>query len=189
MLTIVLDADGVMANTKKELIKRYNQEYGLNFKAEDLTEWDLTKVQKENTDMMKYFRQRGFFASLEPVKGARYYTKKLIDDGEDIVVGTASCTEGMEDKIQFFKQYFPFIPRENIMIGSRKDLFKADILLDDYVKNLKTSQCKHPLLFTYENVYTYKEEGFYKIANWAHFYETVQLIKKGEFEFNKKIIA
>ena len=54
-LRIFFDIDGVLADTQTEVLNRYNEEYGLDYSLEDITCWDLTKVQKPGTDMTKYF--------------------------------------------------------------------------------------------------------------------------------------
>lgn len=176
-LKIILDCDGVLADTMKKLLKLYNSEYGLNLTKDDITAWDLRKIQKEGTDMTKYFKQRGFFGDLEPIPDSQKYVKLLQDDGHEIFVATASPVEGMVDKVMWLRENFEFIPEENIIMCTRKDVICGDVILDDGLHNLRNSSCTYKVVFDHPwNREWLSTDNFYRVKSWKHFYKLISLI-------------
>jgi 5'(3')-deoxyribonucleotidase len=176
-LQIILDSDEVIARNIDLLLNMYNAEYKTSVTRNELLEWDLTKVQKEGTDILKYFNQPGFFRHLPLIEESQIYIKQLIEDGHDVVVATSSPKNGILDKIEFFEEYFPFIPFSNIIPITRKDLLKGDIMLDDAPHNLEFSGCRYPVVF--DNLWNQNTEKYpflkdlKRVSTWKEFYEFV----------------
>lgn len=178
LLDITLDCDGPLANTQQEVLNRYNKEYGLNFKMEDITCWDLSKIQEPGTDMCKYFRQPGFFRSLKPVDNARRVVKMLLAQGHETFVATASPVEGLIDKVLWLNEHYPEIPKKNISLIERKDKLTGKIILDDGLHNLKPTNFEYPILFD-EPWNRNQGEELVRVYDWLDFYEVVQKISRG----------
>lgn len=176
-LQIILDSDEVIAHNIDLLLEKYNGEYGTSLTKDELHEWDLTTVQKEGTNILKYFNQPGFFRHLPVMKDAQKIIKQLIEDGHDVVIATSSPKNGILDKIEFFEEYFPFIPFSHIIPITRKDLLKGDIMLDDAPHNLEVSSCRYPVIF--DNLWNRNIEkhpflkGLKRIHSWEEFYDFV----------------
>jgi len=147
-VSIFLDMDGVLADTHHELLKRYNEEYGENIVKEDIKEWDLNKVTKPNTSIIKYFEEPGFFRSVPVYKGAREAVKviKSIRCVEMFIAST-STSNGFKDKEDWIQENFPEIQTKNIIFTSRKDVLMGDILVDDGLHNLENSKCGNLIIF------------------------------------------
>ena len=98
-------------------------------------------------------------------------------DGHDVVIATASPKNGILDKIEFYEEFFPFIPFTNIIPITRKDLLRGDIMLDDAPHNLEKSQCRYPVIF--DNRWNQDEEkhpflkDLKRVTSWKEFYEFV----------------
>ena len=179
-LQIVFDIDGVLADTQTEILARYNKEYGLNYSLNDITCWNLEKIQKPGTDMIKYFKEPGFFASLKPVKGAQEIIECLSSIGDELFVATSSPIEGLVDKVLWVREHFPQIPSDNICLITRKDILCGDIILDDALHNLHPTNFKYPIVF--DRPWNRKGgNGFIRVYDWYHFYEVVQKIREGCF--------
>lgn len=176
-LKIILDCDGVLADTIKKVLHLYNNEYNLNFKKEDIVAWDMTKIQKPGTSLTKYFNQRGFFRDLDPMEDAQKYVKKLLEDGHEVFVATASPLEGLEDKLLWLRENFGFIPESNIVFIQRKDLLYGDIILDDALHNLENSQCEFKVVF--DQPWNRDRREFLRVRNWEQFYKLVYFIAMG----------
>jgi 5'-nucleotidase len=176
-LQIILDSDEVVAKNIDKVLDSYNGEYGTNLTREELIDWDLTQFQKEGTDILKYFNMPGFFRDLPLMEESQKYIAKLIEDGHDVVIATSSPRNGILDKIDFFEEFFPFIPFQNIIPITRKDLLRGDIMLDDAPHNLKASNCQYPVVF--DNLWnrnTEKHEflkDLKRVHSWKEFYEFV----------------
>jgi 5'-nucleotidase len=177
-LRIFFDIDGVLADTQTEVLNRYNEEYGLDYSLEDITCWDLTKVQKPGTDMTKYFNEPGFFASLKPLKGARSVVNGLSMMGDELFVASASPIEGFVDKVLWVKENFPQIPLDNVSLITRKDILCGDIILDDGLHNLSPTNFEYPIVFDQP----WNRSGgqdFVRAYDWYHFFLLVAKIRKG----------
>lgn len=179
-LQIILDSDGVLAEPIKKVLILYNKEYKDNLKYEDITDWDLCKFQKEGSDICKYFRDKNFFRDLPVIFEAQIYVKKLIDDGHDVIIATASHKNGVIDKFDWFEEYFPFVKYENIIPISRKDLLLGDVMLDDGGHNLLTSKCKYPVVFDSPWNRNKELDKFIRVTSWEIFYNLVCSISNKE---------
>lgn len=178
-LKLIIDSDSVLAQTVNHLLELYNEEYDLDFKLEDVTDFNVSNVQAKNTDMQKYFEQRGFFYDLKPVEGAQEYINKLIEDGHDVVVATASLVTAYEDKYRWLQKYFPNIKKENIIMAVRKDLIKGDIMLDDGLHNIISNICDYAVIF--DRPWNRVEDTEHlRIYNWKEFYEFVCKVANNE---------
>jgi len=147
-MKVILDIDGVLADTHLELLKRYNNEYRTNLTKSDLLHWDLTKVQKKGTDMIKHFHTPGFFANLPVYEGAKQGVAALASIRcVELFIASASTTVGFSEKEQWAKQNFPEIPKDNIIFAVRKDLLAGDIMVDDALHNIASSICTSTIIF------------------------------------------
>lgn len=179
-LKIVLDCDGVLADTVEKVLALYNREYGLNFTKEDIVCWDMSRVQKPGTSLTKYFSMNGFFRDLKVMDGAKEYARLLKEDGHELFVATASPVSGIADKMAWLSENFGFIPAKNIMFIERKDLICADVILDDGLHNLINSQCKHKVVFDQPWNRNYVGNDIVRVYSWAEFYDFVRRISGKE---------
>lgn len=176
-LKIILDSDEVIVENIDKVLSLYNEEYGDNLKRDQILKWEISTYQKEGANILKYFNMPGFFRDLPQIKDSKKYVQKLIEDGHDVVIATASPINGIVDKIEFYQEHFPFIPYENIIPITRKDLLCGDIMLDDAPHNLRKSQCKHPVIF--DNLWNQNMEempylkDLKRVTSWKEFYEFV----------------
>lgn len=175
-LNILLDSDGVCVQTMEKVIKLYNEEHGLRFRLEDIKKGDLSKIQQKGTDMFKYFKEKGFFLDLEPIFESQKYIKKMVEDGHNVFICTASPKLGIVDKIDNLLSLFPCLKEENIIPISAKHLLKGDIILDDGYHNIKSSICDIKVLYT-QPWNESKEGDFLRVSNWKEFYNIVQEMK------------
>lgn len=143
---LFLDMDEVLAKTIKKVLELYNNEYGLNVKYEDITDWNLTKFQKENTDIIKYFHQDNFFYDLEPYEDTLTYVPKLYEKFDLYVATTPSNQKSIIDKIRWLEKYFPFIKKERQIYIHNKSLLIGDVIVDDAPYNVLNAKVKLPIL-------------------------------------------
>lgn len=175
-LRILVDMDSVLAQDVKYALKLYNQEYKTNLTMRDIKGWDIDNYVPKGTSILKYFFEPGFFDKLEPMPNSRKVVKKLIEEGHEIIIATASPASGVFDKINWLKEYYPFIPEENFVSIKKKYLLQADIILDDAAHNLENASVIYPVMFyAYHNK---DNNDFLKVHNWNEFYDFVQKIVK-----------
>ncbi len=76
---------------------------------------------------------------------------------------------------------FPEIPPQNIIIGTRKDVIKLDILLDDGAHNIAGSKADYPVLF--RRPWNMDMSGLLSINSYSDFLQLCKMIKNS---FNEK---
>ncbi|MDK2600495.1 hypothetical protein QO179_23645 [Bacillus stercoris] len=62
---------------------------------------------------------------------------KKIHEAYDLIIVTASFPEAVVDIWNWIQKYLPFIPYDNFISATRKDLINADLLIDDAVHNIR----------------------------------------------------
>lgn len=176
MFTVAFDFDGVINDlpikwtewlsnyydlyVEEENIKHYNM--SLNFPSLSLNQILEPLTKAEFWDTVDYNSGINFNEQF-----SRYQT--LTDMRILIVTATSPETWGVKYE-HCLKRLLPDFPVENIILTSRKDLIKCDVLIDDHIENLKeTSAYKVLVDASYnKNIEPYlynKRDSFYYITN------------------------
>lgn len=89
-------------------------------------------------------QQKGFYLNLKPEPFALETLNTLLNEGHHLYIASNICgvPHSAEEKIQWLKKYFPFIPEKNIIFTYQKSLLKLDVLVDDWEENLKYGSYK-----------------------------------------------
>ncbi len=87
-----------------------------------------------------------FVATQPIIPGAQKFVRELAKHC-DVFFITAVPACCMSARAQRLIQDFPEIPPQNIVIGTRKEIMKLDILLDDGAHNISSSKAVYPVLF------------------------------------------
>lgn len=142
-LQLAIDADDVLVDFSGSLVKRYNETYGKSVKMEELmTSWDLNKNVDDGEDLYEIMNKPGMFRNLPAFPDVIEGLKKLIEDGHEVIISTAGNRNAFDDKYANFKELFPMIPEEQILMIKRKDLLHLDVMVDDGPHNIIASNCK-----------------------------------------------
>lgn len=151
-----------------------NGTYKTNVNYEDITEWDMQKFFPALTkeQIYKPLQTRKFWETVKPKPYAQQYLKALCDCGFDVYLCTSSDYRSIKIKYEtVIMKYFPYIPWEKIIITSRKQMIKADFLIDDAVHNLEGGSYKKILMTAPHNKnYNAKENGMYRVNDWREIY-------------------
>ena len=108
----------------------------------------------------------------------KYISKKLIDDKHDIFLCSASNFHSLRYKIQqCVLHYFPYLHENKIIIipTGKKQMLKADYLIDDYEYNLIGGEYKG-LLFDTPHSKNFDLEPYPNISrvyNWEQIYKLI----------------
>lgn len=142
---IGLDADDVLLSCIPHAIDIANMEYNYCPKLipEEVTGWGITG--RRSDVILQYFEKESFFKSQPVIEGAQDFVKKLCKMAEVFVI-TSIPQKFASIRIQQILKYFPEISIENILIGSRKDIVKMDLILDDGAHNITKSSATYPVL-------------------------------------------
>ena len=144
-LKVGLDVDDVLLYCIEYLCKRATREKGFYppITPEEFTKWGI--VTERTKAVYEYFNDASFYREQPPIEGAqelvRYLTKFA-----DVFIVSAVAPEFMSDRAKRIMELFPEIPKENIILGARKDVVDLDIIFDDGGHNILTSRAKFAVL-------------------------------------------
>ncbi|MFZ0281180.1 MAG: 5'(3')-deoxyribonucleotidase [Bacteroidales bacterium] len=132
--SILVDMDGVLADVYARLFDLYEAKYGVRLSVNDVA--GLLE-EEAFPDQRKWVAARGFFRDLPVMPGSPEVLAKLNERYEVIVVSLATeFPYSLTDKQLWLQDQFPFINWRQIVFCGNKNLIKADIMIDDHLKNL-----------------------------------------------------
>lgn len=176
-LKILLDMDDVMIDFLQRWVEVVNKKYNKTAKYTDIYCWSMHCIYPELThdEIFNVLYKDEFWANVLPKYGAVKYIRRLIEDGHEIYVVTASCPKTMMLKqTHVLKKYFPFIPHENIIMAHNKQMVIGDILIDDNPKNLIGGTYKGILMTAPHNKqYPVRLHGWNRVNSWDEIYELI----------------
>jgi len=75
--------------------------------------------------------------SLSPRTSSPEYLKRMMDDGHEVLVVTASVYQTVPAKMEWLFMHYPYLSWDNVILTRKKQLIKADVLIDDGIHNLE----------------------------------------------------
>ena len=164
MSRVIIDMDGVMADTYWKFARAYEKEFGrVLTKAELLGKkvYDLAGA----AHLRDLMHQPGFFRDIAVMEGAQAAVREIYDHHEVFVV--TSCTEfpeSLRDKWAWLREHFPFIPTERIVLCGSKSVVCGDYMIDDKAVNLEGFNGEGLLFTSVDNHYV---TGHTRYNNWG----------------------
>lgn len=201
-LTILVDMDDTIENLLDVWVAYLNEHYGTSVRKEDITEWDLSKAFPtiEGDKIYSALLDETLWDAVRPLPGAVKYLKKLIDDGNEVFIVTASHPDSVRAKMnKVLFRYFPYITYQNVIIASKKQLISGDILIDDAPHNMGGQY--FGMLFTAPHNKSITDESLSKmnairVKDWKEIYELIhgfdthdgKLATKGELHDSTRMV-
>jgi 5'-nucleotidase len=134
MKSVLVDMDGVLADVYSRFFDLQEEETGIRTDMKDI-EGKLEAQAFPN--QIKWVTTPGFFRSVPVIKGSQEGLKKLNDNFKVIVASMATeFPQSLTDKQLWLHDHFPFISWEQIVFCGDKNVIKAEIMIDDHLKNL-----------------------------------------------------
>ena len=177
MKTILVDMDDTIENCTEAWVNFVNRRYGTDIRPESLRDWDVSKAFPTLTHEQVYAVtvEDEFWHTVKPIDGAAENMKKLIDDGNRIYIVTCAEYESLRVKMEdvLFK-YFPFITWKDVIVASKKQMIKADYLVDDGIHNHIGGDYIN-LLYTAPHNCEYDAEanGMIRVSSWEEVYRII----------------
>lgn len=126
-----------------------------------------------------------FFSDPEFVKKQPVYpgAQKLVHDLckiADVFFVTAVPPPCMSARAARLAEDFPEVPSSNLIFGSRKDIMRLDVLLDDAAHNISTSQATYPVLM--RRPWNTGLSGLLSVNSFSDFLHLVRMIRNSFVE-------
>lgn len=176
-MRILVDMDDTIEQLLVAWVNVANARFGTNVTCEDVTDWDVSRAFPgvSHDEIYGIISEDDFWKNVEPVPGAAEALKRFIDRGHEVYVVTVTPHEQVKSKMEnvLFK-YFPFIDWSHVIITSKKQLLKADILIDDGFHNLVGGDYYKILVDApYNRDFDERSEGMVRVFNWEEIEKAV----------------
>lgn len=183
-LTVLIDMDDVLEELLPAWVEYLNQKFGCDVRPGDIKGWVMTDFFPDVSpkDVYGALLDDGLWSYVKPKRGAQEYVKKLIDDGHEVFVVTASHYKTIVAKMEgVLFEYFPYLTWDNVIIASKKQMIRGDVLVDDGVHNLIDGEYHKILMDAPHNQWVNAEEiGAVRAMDWSDVYRFIcSLSEKG----------
>lgn len=178
-LKIGIDLDDTFWDLLVAWMQRYNQLSGDNLEASDIRAWDVAQLVKDGWSKKVYqiLEESELWEIVKPKPDSISIMKRLIKDGHEIYLVTATPYQTAHMKMRRFFELCPFMKEEQIIIAYKKQLIDVDILVDDYPGNLIGGNY-HKLLFDAPHNWDYDEHliNAKRCHDWTDVYREINKI-------------
>ena len=179
-MTILIDMDDTIESLLKAWVNGVNMKYGRSVSCEDVTSWDVSAAFPGLTREEVYAvpLEQGFWKTVEPIPGAAEAIQRFMDAGHEVFIVTATPYESVTEKMtEVLFRYFPFLTWKQLIITSRKQLIRGDVLIDDGIHNLDGGDYIKILMTAPHNRnYDAEAIGMIRVHNWAEIEEVIKQI-------------
>lgn len=161
--------DGVIADEVTQLLKWYEDEYGLKIHPHELTGRNEDNVVPEKDAYTNFSKTAGFFRTMPVMPGAVDAVQKLMETYEIYIVSAAmQYPHSLAEKHEWLQEHFPFIDWRHIIFCGDKSIIGTDYMIDDHIKNLDFFKGKTIMFNAFHNV-TYNHHE--RVNNWVEVLE------------------
>ncbi len=172
-LSTALDVDDLLMECTSYAIRLANEKYGFNPPMTIYEKETWGKIGTRVDTIYQYFNDPEFYRTQPVYKGAKEFVRKLSQMTE-VYISTAVPPEFMGIRAQRIMEEFPEIPPDHIYMGSRKDKIHVDILFDDAMHNILSSQAKYPILM--RRPWNQEATGMLAVNTYDEFLKLVEVI-------------
>ncbi len=171
-LEIVLDADDVLLDCNGYALHLLEQKHHTAYSIDRITDWGLLGIPED--ERLTFLQKADFYRTQPALPGAAAFLKELLTMA-NVTIMTAVYPQFMGERIERLMQLFPFFPMENIIMGKRKEMVQADIMLDDGVHNLLGSGALLPVLF--RQPWNRRASGICCVGSYTEFLSLVRIMQ------------
>jgi len=183
-LTILVDMDDTIEQLLQTWVRKLNEKYDRNVDYEDILSWDIDDaypgLTKEQVFSVPF--EPGFWKTVEPIPGAAEALQRLIANGHEVFIVTASYPESVPEKMNdLLFRYFPFLSWRNVIITAHKQMIRGDVLIDDGIHNLEGGDYTKILMTAPHNKsYDAEANGMIRVHNWAEIENVIANLEQKE---------
>lgn len=177
-VTVLIDLDDTMTHLCRAWCQWLNRKYGTNVSENDVVGWKVDDYFPELTEdqVFEPLHTDSFWHDVEPFDEAPYYIERLIKEGFDVYICTASLFDTIKAKFEYtIGRYFPYISWNKIIVTKNKQLINGDILIDDGIHNLEGGRYRKVLMSAPHNLsYDAASNGMTRVTTWRDAYSAVR---------------
>ncbi len=134
MKTIAVDMDGVLADVLALFLDLDARDFGRRKTLEEI--WGVSEL-KAFERALDYLHTDGFFRSARVIADSQNVLYKLNQHYNVYIVSAATeYPKSLSEKQAWLNEHFPFITWQQMVFCGSKQVIRADIMIDDHLKNL-----------------------------------------------------
>ena len=172
-LSTALDIDDLLMECTSYAIRLANQEHRFDPPLSIYEKDRWGKLGTRADCIYPYFNDPEFYRTQPVYPGARDFVRRLSQMTE-VFVCTAVPPQFMGIRAQRILEEFPEISPDHIYMGARKENIHTDILFDDAMHNILTSNAKYPILM--RRPWNQEATGMLAVNNYEEFLKLVEVI-------------
>lgn len=173
-MIILVDMDDTIENLGLAWVEYLNRKYDKNVDWFSKREWDMQVYYPDLTVEQIYgaLNDEELWDNVTVKENAPYYLQKLIDEGNEVYIVTASWYTTIKTKFErCLSKFFPFIKWDQVIVVSNKHLIKGDILVDDNPEHLVDGDYFGILFTAPHNIdYDDSDSNIVRVDNWKSAY-------------------
>lgn len=177
-LTVLVDMDDTIENLLENWVWMLNKYHHTNVVASDIRSWNISSAFPgvPADEVYAPLSSAELWERVKPLPGAVRNLKRLIDDGHSVYVVTASNPMTIHIKLEkVLFRYFPFLKPNNVIVASKKQMIRGDVMVDDAPHNLEGGKYLHILIDNPHNHdYDAKANGIVRANGWDEIYEVIR---------------
>jgi len=175
-MRILVDVDGVCANTHVPWLARYNRDWSDNLTVDQITDWNIHKFVKLDcgTKIYDYLSDESLYKDAPEIMGALRGVQTLRSMGHEIVFLTSGFFMA---KIVWLREHGFSLAKdwhfaEDIVICHNKQLVRGDFLIDDCVANL-TEKFGYAPNILFDQPWNRRNRTLLRATNWDQIISTM----------------
>lgn len=169
-MTILVDMDDTIEQLLDAWVCGVNARYGYSTAYDDVHSWDVSQAFPGLTREQVYDipMQPGFWKTVKPMPGAAEALTRFMEAGHEVFIVTATPFESVPEKMtDVLFRYFPFLTWDQVIVTTRKQMIRGDVMIDDGPHNLEGSACAKILMTAPHNrSYDAEAHGMIRVNNW-----------------------
>ena len=179
--TILVDMDDTLVETLRAWIRWLNFKHGLNVEYKDIKVWEMQVAFPSLTaDQICWpLFQKAFWTEVAAKPTAVMYLKKLIDDGHDVYICSASHPSTISAKVEeCLLKHFTYLDTTKLIFTYKKQMINADFCIDDGIHNLIDAPYRGILISTPYNEAINETDYEFDMVRVNSFKEAYEFIKE-----------
>ena len=171
-LSTALDVDDILMECTGYAVRLANEKYHFDPPMTIYEKERWGKVGTRIDSVYPYFSDPEFYRTQPVYEGAKEFVRKLCQMTE-VFICTAVPPQFMGIRAQRIMEEFPEIPADHIYMGARKENIHTDILFDDAMHNILSSNAKYPILM--RRPWNQEATGMLAVNNYEEFLKMVDV--------------
>lgn len=172
-LSTALDVDDILMECTSYAIRLANEKYKFDPPMTIYEKATWGKLGTRIDSIYPYFSDPEFYRTQPLYEGAKEFVRALCQK-TDVFICTAVPPEFMGIRARRIMEDFPEIPVDHIYMGARKENIHTDILFDDAMHNILSSNAKYPVLM--RRPWNQEATGMLAVNHYDEFLKIVDVI-------------